>query len=192
VLFTDVFPRQDITNVLPVVDDALRGNHAFRVDEESEGGGEDLILFGNAEHFLGEYREASLQFCAPLSRCFEVAIVDDRICSFVPSRLSSGTMALQGAQPDCVKTNNTFRPLKSCKATSLPSTLGSVKSGARLPGFSPSRPKRLGVVASNCSRRQLRKPTARRVPKSKNPSKRTTTQRMTMQEIQKMLMDHFL
>jgi hypothetical protein len=54
--------------VLPVVDDALRGDDALLVDQKSERGGEDLISFGDAEAVLGEYRNACSAFLAPLPR----------------------------------------------------------------------------------------------------------------------------
>src|SRR5262245_61843051 len=81
-----------------------------------------------------------------------------------------------GPQPAWVKTRRTLRPVKSRKETSVPATLGRVKSEAFLPGLRPLRPRRLGVVASSCSRRQRNSPSARSVPSSKKPRKRTATQ----------------
>src|SRR5260370_4224969 len=75
VALADALARQDITNVLPVVDDALRGDDSLLVDQEGERGGEDLVLFGNGEIVLSKDREERPDFRAPLPCRLQVPVI---------------------------------------------------------------------------------------------------------------------
>src|SRR5713101_7545353 len=70
VALADTLARQDITNVLPAVDDAFGSNDSLLVDQEGERGGEDLVLFGDREFVLSEDGEACPDFRAPLAGRF--------------------------------------------------------------------------------------------------------------------------
>src|SRR3990172_8366889 len=77
---------EDVGEVLAGADDALRGDNALLVDEEGEGGGEDLVALGEAELFLGEDGEAGAGFGGPPARLVGLAVIDDEdlvIASFV-------------------------------------------------------------------------------------------------------------
>src|SRR5260370_23470318 len=78
VAVADASAGQHITNVLPVVDDALRGDDSLLVDQEGERGGEDLVLFGNGEIVLSKDREERPDFRAPLPCRLQVAVIDDQ------------------------------------------------------------------------------------------------------------------
>src|SRR5215471_19314068 len=65
---------EDIREVLPAADESLRRDDPLLIDEEREGGGEDLVALREAESLLDEHGEAGARLRGPPARRFRVAI----------------------------------------------------------------------------------------------------------------------